>query len=251
MAAGIETRPYILPPLQKSAIARIVPPAPSLYIARDFKKADGDGASKTMFTRIAGALFCPGRCHAVYNARASVMKWSGRGELKAAKSLLELARMNAGLDDASSALLFGASCETAMETVLESDRSQRRDMRFDRIYPKIHFIPLDPNGIRLLRMLISPGWSERLLDALFEPGQRSRNLGSWEYDAIVDGKKILSHLDGDIARLARFREALAYRAEPAETLCFPWQTGFLAKYLGKLSGLRELEMDSVESALGM
>jgi hypothetical protein len=166
---------------------------------------------------------------------------------------MELARMNAGLDDISAALLFGASYDTAMITVLESDKSARPDMRFDRIYARVHFVPLDSYGIRLIKMLTLPDWNEKLLSALFAPEERSYDKGFMEYDAVVDGKIILSHLDGDIARLIRFREALNSRGEPAnppaEVLCFPWQTGFLRDHLGNLAGLRELEMERVENAL--
>jgi hypothetical protein len=70
-----------------------------------------------------------------------------------------------------------------------------------------------------------------------------------EYDAIVDGRKILSHLDSDVARLIRFREALETYPEPADVLCFPWQTEFLRSYLGTLAGLRELDPGAVEAAL--
>jgi hypothetical protein len=37
LAADIEIRPYVLPPLQKSAIGRVVPNSLGFYIARDFK----------------------------------------------------------------------------------------------------------------------------------------------------------------------------------------------------------------------
>ena len=84
---------------------------------------------------------------------------------------------------------------------------------------------------------------------MFEPDQRSYNKGAMEYDGIVDGRKILSHFDGDIARLIRFREAQNYQTEPADVICFPWQAGFLKSYLNGLAGLRELNMDAVEAAL--
>ena len=96
-------------------------------------------------------------------------------------------------------------------------------------------------------MLILPDWNEKLLTALFDPTQRSYNRGSMEYDAVVDGRKILSHLDGDIARLIRFREALNSNHDPADVLCYPWQTEFLRAYLGKRAGIRELEMEAVEA----
>ena len=110
-------------------------------------------------------------------------------------------------------------------------------------------MPLDRNGVRLLKMLVIPDWNEMLLAALFEPGQRSYNKGAMENDAFVDGRMILSHLDSDIARLIRFRDALDYHTGLATVLCFPWQVEFLRPYIGGHAELRELGMDAVESAL--
>ena len=251
MAAGMETRPYALPALQKNTISPVVPDSPCFYISRYFKDA-GDEANKTMYTRIIGALFYPGGVYAVYNTRSAVMKWSGRGEVKTLGNLQELARYNAGLNEVSAGLLFGQNADTAINTILESDKSRRQELRFDKIYTRIHFIPLDKNGVRLLKLLVLPNWNERLLDALFEKYQRSYNRGAMEYDAVVDNTRILSHLDGDIARLIRFREALAdYPEEQYEILCFPWQAGYLKSYLGRGVRLRELEMDEVEATLGI
>ena len=250
MAADVEMRPYALPVLQKDSINLVVPDSPSFYIARDLKRiGGGDETSKTAYTRITGALFYPGGVYAAYNTRGSVMKWSGLGEVKTVGYLLELARMNARLNEVSAALLFGKTPDIALNTILESDKSRRPELRFDKIYNHIHFIPLDQNGVRLLKILILPDWNEKLLTAIFEMDHRSFNKGAMEYDAIVDNTIILSHLDGNIARLIRFREALANRNLPFEVLCFPWQTGFLRSYLGQSAGLRELEMDKVEAAL--
>ena len=251
IAAGIEARPYALPSLQKSGFNCKIPDTPSFYIARHFKRISDDETSKTAYTRIVGALFYPGGVYAVYNTRGAVMKWSGRGEVKSKGNLQELARMNAGLGEVSAALLLGHSPEVALATILESDKSLRPDLRFDRIYTRIHFIPLDQNGVRLLKILTIPDWKEKLLCALFENHQRSYDRGVMEYDAIVGNSIILSHLDGDIARLIRFREALTGQNLSYEIISFPWQTGFLRSYLGMGAGIRELGMDEVEAALGI
>ena len=248
MAADVETRPYVLPTLQKSCIGLVVPDSPSFYIARDFKKADNE-ANKTMYSRIVGALFYPGGVYAAYNTRDAVMKWSGLGEVKTQGHLLELARMNAGINEVHAALLFGQAPDVALRTILDSDKSRRTELRFDRTYNNIHFISLDKNGVRLLKMLTLPDWNEKLLSALFDDSQRSFNRGAMEYDAIVNDRIILSHLDSDIARLIRFRDAISYRTEPADVLCFPWQVKFLRAYLGEDIEIRELEMDTAESAL--
>ena len=249
IAAGVETRPYALPALQKTSFTLTVPDSPSFYIARDMKKLSEDKTNKTSYTRITGTLFYPGGMYAAYNTREAVMKWKGFGEVKTVGNLHELARMNAGHDKAPAALLFGQNYDIALKTILESDKSRRQNMRFDKIYPCTHFIPLDQNGVRLLKILILPDWNERLLDTLFESDQRSYNKGVMEYDAFLGNTIILSHLDGDIARLIRFREALAAQDKPRMIICFPWQTGFLRSYLGPDAELKELEIEVVEAAL--
>lgn len=256
MAAGVEIRPYVLPHLQKRDILHTVPASPSFYGGRDLKRLDEAAElGKTIFTRLTGALFSPGQCYAVYNTRAAVMKWNGMGEFKTAHHLLELCRMNAGLDRVDRALLLGESMDVALQTLQESDRSRRMELRFDRIYPHIHFIPMNGEGIRLLKLLTLPDWNETLLSTLFPPELRPGGPGVMEYDAQREGVYILSHLDGDIARLVRLRQALEHTEASFEVLCFSWQTAFLSAflhgYLGGRAALREIAMDALDEALGM
>ena len=114
MASGAMALPYQLPPLQKSIIQHTVPTSPSFYIAREVKKLEKTELSKTIFTRLTGALFSHGTCFAVYNTRDSVMKWSGMGEFKTANHLTEVARMNAGVDRVDRALLLGQGNNVAL-----------------------------------------------------------------------------------------------------------------------------------------
>jgi len=251
MMAGLEIRPYILPKLQKTSIQHIVPDFPCFYIARDFKKIDAAEMNKTQFTRIVGALFYPSGVFAIYNTRDTVMKWSGMGEFKTAHYLLELTRMNAGLNDFPSAMLLGNNPNIALQTLIESDKSRRLEMRFDRIYQHIHFIPLDQDGIRLMKILTTPDWNEKILSVLFTPEMRPAGYGFMEYDAYWNKTYIYSHLDSDIARLVRFKEALVTQEDQFEVLCYSWQTVFLEKYLGERVVIKQLEMDMLEKSLGL
>ena len=183
MASGAMALPYQLPPLQKSIIQHTVPTSPSFYIAREVKKLEKTELSKTIFTRLTGALFSHGTCFAVYNTRDSVMKWSGMGEFKTANHLTEVVRMNAGVDRVDRALLLGQGNNVALTTLLSSANSRRMDLRFDRIYPHIHFIPMDRQCVRQLRLLLQPDWQEQLLSALFPPELRLDTPGSIECDA--------------------------------------------------------------------
>lgn len=249
MRSGIEVRPYMLPKLQNERIQKTVPDKPCFYLARDMKKIDMSEQNKTMFTRIVGAVFYPGGCYAVYNTRSAVMKWNGMGEFKAKLSLTDLARQNAMVKEVYSAILFGADESTGYKTLEAQSKLRRPEFRFDGIYRHVHFIPMDDSGIRLLKILTIPDWNEKLLELMFEPEYRSYGQGFMEYDAFIDGKYIFSHLDGDLARLMRFRDAVETRAEEFEVLCFDFQAPFLKDYLGKRVRLRIYELSQVEEAL--
>ena len=246
--AGVEVLPYDLPKLQQEEIRKVTPDFPSLYLARDVKKAFPGEEKKTLFTRAVGALFYPGGCYAVYNTRDAAMKWKGMGEFKALHSLTEVARLNGGVSRLNGALLFGKSYETALETLNSSD-SRHPELRFDSVYPHIHFLPLDGFGARLLGILTLPDWQERLLDLLFEPSTRTYGRGTMEYDAQVDEVKVLSHLDGDLARLLRFREGLWSHSGKFEVVCFPQQAEFVRSFLGDRVEVREIRIETVEETL--
>jgi len=247
--AGIESMSYLLPSLQKKSIDLVIPEKPSYYVARDIKKIFDSELNKTSFTRVTGLLFYPGNSYAVYNTSNAVMKWNGKGELKAKLELSEIVRMNAGHRDVISALLFGASEDVALKTVIESDRSYRKQGRFDKIYQYVHFVPLDRNGINLLKILTLPDWNEKLMKVLFAPEMRLKGYGSFEYDAYFENKYVYSHLDSDIARLIRFKEAVENYDYSFEVLCFSWQVAFLRAYLGKSVILKQIEMSAVLKAL--
>ena len=249
--SGVEIRPYLLPVLQTESIRRTVTGCNAFYFARDLKKLRAGEQNKTMFTRTVGALFSTGSCYAVYNTRASAMKWSGLGEFKALHSLNELARMNAGVG-MDSAILFGASEEMALATLAASAHPNRPEFRFDRIYPHIYFVPLDSFGTRMLKLLLTPDRNRKILNALFDPEGRAKiGMGLTERDAVVGGVSVLSHFDGDIARLMRFREAAELYGGKYEVLCFPEQAGFAAEYMGTLAAVRTITIDEVEEAMGL
>lgn len=179
------------------------------------------------------------------------MKWSGRGEFKAKQALGEVSRMNAGVPEVDSAILFGANAQTAVGTLCEADESKKKEYRFDSIYDHIHYVPLDQEGIRLLRFFLIPRWKEELLEMLFDADQRSYNAGRFEYDALVDGVYILAHFDGDIARLIRYREGIENVDAQHEVLCFPHQVGYLRSYLGNRVRIKTIDIQTIENEFGI
>ena len=250
MRAGIEARPFLLPELQNEAFVRVIPSEAVMYPSKDLKRLSEDEMSKTSFTRMVGALFACGTCYAMYNTRSATMKWSGKGEFKARDSLRDLSNMNSEISIVNSAILIGQSGTVALNTILESDKSQKQEFRFDSVYDHIYFIPLNEDGIRQLRFLTVPDWKEKILNMLFDPEERSYNRGRFEYDAIVDGVYIYSYLDADIARLMRLHETLSALKRDVVVLCFAYQVSFLREYFGPMVELKVIDFDTVEDELG-
>ena len=250
MKAGLEVRPYMLPQLQNRGLYQVVPENPVFYLAKDIKRVGEAEMNKTMFTRMTGAVFSPGGCYAVYNTRASAMKWSGMGEFKALHSLMEIGRMNARVPEVDSAVLLGESGEVALRTLLASEESKRLEFRFDGIYWHIYFIAMNELGIRQMRLLMLSDWKGKMQGALFDEENLAFDRGIFEYDAYVDGVYVFSHLDSDLARLIRFKEAVAGGDGRYEVVCYPHQLGFLKEYLGNRVGYKTIGMELLEAALG-
>ena len=250
MRAGIEARPFLLPELQNEAFVHVIPSEAVMYPSKDLKRLSEEEMSKTSFTRMVGALFACGTCYAMYNTRSATMKWSGKGEFKARDSLRDLSNMNSEISIVNSAILLGQSGTVALNTIVESDKSQKQEFRFDSVYDHIYFIPLNEDGIRQLRLLTVPDWKEKILNLLFDPEERSYNRGRFEYDAIVDDVYIYSYLDADIARLMRLHETLSAQKRDVVVLCFAYQVAFLREYFGPLVELKVIDFDTVEYELG-
>ena len=118
----------------------------------------------------------------------------------------------------------------------------------------IDFIPLNSDGIQLLRILTLPDWNDRVLDALFESDSRPKGYGFMEYDAVINGRYVLSHLDSDLGRLIRFREGVRYETEERTgrlfgVVCYPWQAEFLRAYLDSAVKLRIIKMEDLWNAM--
>ena len=250
MTAGVSVMPYNLYKLQNKEIRRTLPDSPSFYPARDIKRIGGNEMNKTMFTRLTGALFSYGRCYAVYNSRESVMKWSGMGEIKTVNNLMEICRYNSNIKTVDAAILMGESYEAAITTIMESDKNRRYEYRFDSIYNHIYFVPLNEYGIRQLKFMLLPDWNEKLSDLLFGDAYVRPEERTFEYDAFIDGKYIFSFLDGDVARLIRFREYVeSDKSRKYELVCYVHQLEDVKRYMKDYCLYKMISIEKVENSL--
>ena len=250
MDAGFHYLPHTLPKLKSEGINRVITTHPLAYPSRMLKFSDDGEVNKTGFSRITGAVFAGGDCYAVYNTRNAVMKWSGEGEMKMKVNINLLSIVNSGVDHARLPMLFfGASHEIAFHSMIAMRKATNVRFRFDMFAPRIHFVPLNRYGARFLRFISILGWRDHLLELLFDEDQIAKHT-NFEYDAKINGTYILSHLDSDLCRLNRFREAIIDDSdEKYEALCFEWQYGFVKKFLGDLAKVTVISFDAVDKEL--
>jgi len=250
MDAGFYFLPHTLPKLKSEGMNRIITMQPLVYPSRMLKFSDDGEVNKTSFSRITGAVFAGGDCYAVYNTRNAVMKWSGEGEMKMKVNINLLSIVNSGVDHVRLPMLFfGASQEFAFRSMLAMRKATNVRFRFDMFAPRIHFVPLNQYGARFLRFISIPGWRDHLLELLFDEDQIAKHT-NFEYDAKINGTYILSHLDSDLCRLNRFREAIIDEPDSKyEALCFEWQYDFVKKYLGDLAKVTVISFDAVDKEM--
>ena len=249
--AGLEINPFYLPKLQQVEPLNLFKDKRGFYGSRLLKQFEKIEMNKTAYTRTIGAVFANDKVYAVYNTRYRAMKWCGEGERKARVNLEEISAMNAKVYRINSAFLFGKTAKVALNTLEKTHSTSRLEFCFDGIYSHIYFIPLDNNGIRQFRLLLTKNWREELLSALFEDEIRSYDKGGFEYDANVDRKFILAFFDGNITRLQRFYYGARLTEGEYEVLCFPFQVEIVKGYLGDLAKIKTITLEVIENAMGI
>ena len=148
--------------------------------------------------------------------------------------------------------MMGSGYDAALSLLKELKETKGLSLGLFEIYRDIFFIPMDSFGSRLLRILTTQNWRERILRALFKREERSFDMGSFTYDACADGVYTLSFLDSNLWRLFRFREAvLGDPSLKCRIICFPEQVPFLKSYLGDHVSYATANMVKVEKVLGI
>ncbi len=251
MKAGIEARPLGVPDLMDEQVRLLRMPDPYFYFARDLKRVNEYEMNKIRFTRLAGVITYPGGCYAVYNTRDEIMNWMGDGEMKIKLHLHSIFKPLHYYDYPlrEAAVMFGKDYDTALEMLEEMKRTKNLDNGLFHTFRDIFFVPMNDFGVRLLRVLTTWNWKERILNGLFDEKTRSFDRGSFTYDAHVNDEFQISFLDGNIRRLFHFREAILNRDLKCRVVCYHEQVEFIQKYLGDLVTLRTGKIDTVESWL--
>ena len=251
MKAGIESNPRDTPAVMDDGVRSLRIRKPYFYFSRELKRVNAYEMNKIRFTRLAGAIAYPGGAYAVYNHRDGMQKWMGEGEGKIRLHLQNvfypLKSFEFPMREA--AVMFGKDYAVALDMLREMKATKKMDNGLFSVYKNIFFVPQNEFGVKLLRVLTTPDWKERILESLFEDENLSHGRGTFTYDAYVDGVYEFSFLDGDISRLFRFREAILDRDGRFRVICYPEQIQFLKAYFSNMVEVSMVEMDNLEELM--
>ena len=251
MKAGIEANPLDTPDVMEDDVRSLQIDEPYFYFSRELKRVNDYEMNKIRFTRLAGAIVYPGGAYAVYNHREGMQRWMGEGELKIKLHLQEIFFPMKGFEFPlrEAAIMFGANYEVALDMLREMKETMKMDKGLFNIYKNIFFVPQNEFGVKLLRVLTTPDWKEKILDWAFDDEDRSYDRGIFTFDAYADGVFEFSFLDGDLGRLFRFREAILDREGEYRIICYPEQLVFLEEYFGDMVEMETVKMNNLQDVL--
>lgn len=243
-AAGILVFPWEKPDLHNRDVRLQQVDQPICYLSREIKCFfDEEELKKTQFTRLAGAIVYPHGIYPVYNTRQEAMLWRGSGEEKVQILLADIFRDYGFRKDWKHAILFGMDSRVAAHTLQSAFARRHLRERLDKIYPHVHFIPLNGDGVKMLQLLTIDNWNERLRKALYADATPSPYSKAPEHDVSSEGTYYLSHLDGDLCRLILFRRSLRTQPRASYVLdCYPFQITYVREYLGDYYDQDNLEV---------
>lgn len=212
-------------------------PADTFVLSRGLKMNNDTAPEvdkKLVFTRITGVLKTSDMLYAVYNMRNREMKWNGAGELKI-KCEIDCIQNSRYCE----AVIFGTDYSCGAH-LMEQSYIRNKSYRFSSLYYNIYFIPLDKNGISLLKILRLPDHNNILLDAIFGKNRSDPAYHYFVYHHRLDGKYIYSFVDSNINELYRFKDSVEFYTEYSFTiLCLEFQYAFIKQYF---AGIKNIEI---------
>ena len=117
------------------------------------------------------------------------------------------------------------------------------------MYYGVHYVPLDENGIRLLRILFTEDCREKMTEIFFSKEEMKHSYNN--FDAVKDGKLFFNHLDSDMEKLVRLYDYMTFHKLTGNILCYDFQLSYLQAYFGNKVSYYVCKLDVIEERLGL
>lgn len=141
-------------------------------------------------------------------------------------------------------ILFGNTIEQAkiyLNNNLVQDYIQKSP------FQRFCYIPLDENGIMLLKFLNNKNLYKQLLTVLSEDLQKNKNSYIIQDGFNPEGLPVLICIDCDLKRLLFFRNQLCYSGKYGQIICFDFQESSLKEFCGENISIAIVDSGKVKS----
>ena len=209
------------------------------YTSTDLKRIDGGShMNKVAHTRCYGVLFSPGGIYMVYHVEKGKQQWQNFGESKMVLNVEDIIAHNFNSPQkilVKQAIAFTNKYSALSELLLSAETSHYKEqfefLTFDNNYENMYCLPTNIHGKSMMFMLKQKGHHKTILKELFDKSFDTGKSFSVDCDAMKDGNYYLSFVEGDIARLKRFKQAMAfYEPKLFHVFCYEWQKDMLSRY---------------------
>lgn len=130
------------------------------------------------------------------------------------------------------AILFGDDMDMALRLLTSTGGDRRSLFVPDNSFEHFHFLPSNPEGEALIKLLTDPDMIRDLNHLLLSDLEGWNEALPIEHDAVLpDGTPMLLAYDFDMQRINRFNTGLCIYEKPGNLTCFDFQIPVLKKYL--------------------
>ena len=251
-----DEKPRLFSPCQgRTAEGAVRLPLPVFYHSRELKEL-GAETVKIGNSRAMGILLTPGCIYALFYTGESLMKWEYRTELKVkallshhmSQGILSAGRISPAYhpDTPIRALLIGRGADTGLKLLGSTGGFRKSYFYLDTSFDYFHYIPDDPAGVSILRLLCSRRMQKALKELLLSDLQPPCSDYGLEHDALSDSFPVLLAYDFDMLRISRFRTALSLLGITGNLICFDFQKTALAQYFQGTASIETIDLKKFE-----
>ena len=244
--AGYEIRPYIIPKLQNDKRIQRRLAGAVLYTSFDVKKYKTIHINTIIrSSKISNLLIINDEAYAIYNLRNEPLEKAMKGELKTKLFLDNLLDLNYKIGKKDNAMFIGRNYSVALKTLRNFEKKSKRALRLDDIYLNVFFIPYTDFGVKLASLFRIRNFRTEILRLVFREDFTCEDESMTTHSIYKNGRYYFSFLDGNIAKLMRFKDFMSRSSDNYFVACYEEQEEFIREYMGERAKIMKVKIDEV------
>ena len=205
-------------------------------------KEQADLTRKIINSKMTGVWISKDIFWLCYNAFDEKMQWYENVERRAYILLSSMMRNSNSIHTC--ALLFGQNMEMAKQYLADA---KQQAFIMSCSFEKVCYMPLDENGVFLLKLLSRKGLYQYLFSLLLEDATEKKETEYFIHDGFnQDNNPILICIDCDLKRLIQFRTQMLYAGRNYEIICFDFQKEVIKEYCGEGTKISTVDSGKIQ-----